>query len=284
MRRAAVMGAALVAVWAIGAGPVFAQQRPLVTEDPETVGAGRLLIEAGVDYVRDATFPLTGLSGNMWTIPTVGFSIGFSSIAELQIDGAIYRGLSITERGPGPLADATDITGDHTSAPDDIVVATKIRMVSETSSRPSFGIRFATKLPNASTESGIGHDTTDFFASLLVGKTTRSIRLVGNGGLAIIGDPTKGDRQDDLLTFGVSLARAITASTEVVGEINGRLNFESGDPTPGAESRGIVRVGGRFTHGTVRLDTGLLIGVTSHDPDIGFTAGLTWVFNAFQVP
>jgi hypothetical protein len=28
----------------------LAQQRPLVTEDPETIGAGRVLIEGGVDY------------------------------------------------------------------------------------------------------------------------------------------------------------------------------------------------------------------------------------------
>lgn len=29
--------------------PARAQQRPLVTEDPETIGAGRLLVEMGVD-------------------------------------------------------------------------------------------------------------------------------------------------------------------------------------------------------------------------------------------
>ena len=33
--------------------PVMAQQRPLATEDPETVGAGRILIEGGVDYAHD---------------------------------------------------------------------------------------------------------------------------------------------------------------------------------------------------------------------------------------
>ena len=31
-----------------------AQQRPHVTEDPEPVGAGRILIESGFDYARDA--------------------------------------------------------------------------------------------------------------------------------------------------------------------------------------------------------------------------------------
>ena len=30
-----------------------AQQRPLVTEDPEPIGAGRVLIEGGIDYAHD---------------------------------------------------------------------------------------------------------------------------------------------------------------------------------------------------------------------------------------
>jgi hypothetical protein len=38
----------------------FAQQRPLTTEDPEPIGAGRLLVEAGFDYARAATFPASG--------------------------------------------------------------------------------------------------------------------------------------------------------------------------------------------------------------------------------
>ena len=63
---------------------------------------------------------------------------------------------------------------------DDIVIGTKIRLAGETAHRPAFGFRFATKLPNASNESGLGLDTTDFFASTLVAKTIRSVRVVGN--------------------------------------------------------------------------------------------------------
>jgi hypothetical protein len=70
---------------------------------------------------------------------------------------------------------------------------------------------------------------------------------------------------------------------EVVGELNGRVNF-SETLTVGAEDRGILRVGGRFTRGAVRVDGGLLLGLSPRDPDIGLTAGLTWVFDAFTVP
>ncbi len=261
-----------------------AQQRPLVTEDPETVGAGRLLVEAGLDYGRDVFFPLSGLEGNLLSVPTIGFSIGVSSIAEIQFDGGLYRRLTITNQEPAPFTNILVLDGDRATAVDDLVIGTKLRLASETAGRPAIGVRFATRLPNASNESGLGHDTTDFYASLLMAKTVQSIRIVGNGGVAIIGDPTTPARQDDLLTFGLSVARALTQSTEVVAEFNGRLNFASGDPTVGAENLGVGRAGLRYTRGPVRLDAAVLIGTTSRDPQIGFTTGFTWVVNAFNVP
>ena len=45
-----------------------------------------------------------------------------------------------------------------------------------------------------------------------------------------------------------------------------------------------MRIGGRLTRGTVRLDVGILLGVTSRDPGFGFTAGATYVFKGFKVP
>ena len=44
-----------------------------------------------------------------------------------------------------------------------------------------------------------------------------------------------------------------------------------------------MRVGGRFTHGPVRIDGALILGITTFDPTWGFTTGLTWVFKAFDV-
>src|SRR5436305_1224918 len=71
---------------------------------------------------------------------------------------------------------------------EDITIATKIRVLTETASRPALGLRFATKLPNASNESGLGLDTTDFYATLLGAKTVESIRVVGNIGAGILAD------------------------------------------------------------------------------------------------
>jgi hypothetical protein len=265
----------------------LAQQRPLVTEDPEVIGAGRILIESGIDFAHDQHYPVSGLSGNLWRIPTVGFSFGISSIAELQIDGGLFNHLSITDRDPNaPLASALTVTGDSTHDVEDAVVGIKIRGFTETANRPSLGIRFATKLPNASNEKGLGLDTTDFFISILGAKTVQSVRIVGNVGVGILTDPTFASRQNDVLTYGMSFARALTTEAEIVGELNGRASTREHGPLPGTESRGIMKFGGRYTPmgSTLRYDAGIFFGLTTFDPTVGFTVGATYVFNAFKVP
>ena len=271
-------------IFVLGAGSAVAQQRPLLTEDPETIGAGRVLVEGGVEYDDDAVYPVSGLRGDLFRVPIGGVSIGISSIAEVQFDQISFSRLSITSRRPAPLSDVVTATGSSTTDAEDLIVGTKIRIAGETGSRPAFGFRFATKLPNAGNESGLGLDTTDFFATVLAGKTTQSVRIVGNVGLGILGDPTNGNRQNDVLLYGVSFARAITNAAEVVGEVHGRANTRGGGPLPGTESRSVVRMGLRYTYGGLRGDAALLLGATNNDPGVGFTAGFTYVFTAFQVP
>ena len=274
-----------VAIWLLGAGTAAAQQRPLVTEDPETIGAGLVLLEGGFDVQREVFYPASGLQGNLLRLPVLGVSFGLSSIAEIQVDGGFYNRLSVTSRREAPLSPLLDFTGNRTTDVEDLVVATKIRLLAEGAGRPAFGLRLATKLPNAGNESGLGLDTTDFYASLLVGKTVQSIRVVGNVGLGILADPVVGNRQNDVLTYGLSVARAIRQGVEVVGEVNGRANTRDDEGTPvGTESRANMRAGARFTRGTVRLDAGVIVGMTSRDPRIGVTAGFTWVFRGFSGP
>lgn len=264
--------------------PALAQQRPLVTEDPETIGAGRLLIEGGLDLARDQTFPASGLTGDLLRFPLFGVSIGLSSIAELQIDGGLFNRLNVTKRAPAPLSRLLTFTGDRTHDIEDLSIGTKIRIVAETATHPSFGLRLVTRLPNASNESGLGLDTTDFSAVVLVAKTIQSVRIVGNGGIGILGDPTEGHRQNDVLVYGASFARALTERAEIVGELNGRVSTRSSAPFPGTETRGRLNVGSRYTRGPVRLDAAIFVGLTSIDPKVGFATGFTYVFHAFDVP
>lgn len=266
------------------AGPAAAQSRPLVTEDPETVPAGHILFEAGLDYARDVYYPASGLGGNLWRIGTFGLSFGVSPIAEIQIDGGVRDRLSITSFNPAaPLSGMLDVSGDTTADFMDFVIGAKVRFVSEAPGRPALAIRFWTRLPNASNESGLGKDTTDFHFGLAIAKTVESVRFAGNIGFGILADPVRGDRQNDVLDFGASVARAVATGAEIVGDINGRVNTRSGVPPIGTESHSIARIGVRFTRAAVRMDGALIIGITENDPTWGFTAGLTWVFRAFTV-
>ena len=284
------MKTSFVCAWTL-AGVLFAghsamaQSRPLITEDPETVPAGNILLEAGLDFAQDAKFPAAGLTGNLWRIGTFGLSFGVSSIAEIQLDGGVRNRLTITAFDPNaPLADMVTVTGDRTSDFEDLRIGAKVRFLSETQSRPSMAIRFSTRLPNASNESGLGLDTTDFHFGMAIAKTVQSVRVAGNFGFGILGDPVRGDRQNDVLEYGVSVARAVATGVELVGEINGRLNTRSGVAPPGTDSIALMRIGSRFTSGPVRFDGALIIGVTERDPSWGFSTGLTWVFKAFTVP
>jgi len=276
--------AALAALLALLPVAAAAQQRPLVTEDPQTIGAGRVLLEAGFDYGRGVEYPVSGLTGQLLRVALMGVSVGISSIAELQIDGGFYNHLTITERHPAPLASMVTATGDSTSDVEDFVVATKVQVLSEQEGRPAFSLRLATKLPNASNESGLGLDTMDFTGSLLVGKTVRSVRTVVNGGFGILSDPVEGNRQSDVITYGASLAHALTQAAEVVGEVNGIFDTREDEPDRPNTTRGAVRLGARYTVGGWRGDAAVIVGLTGRDPGIGFGAGFTYVFNAFQVP
>jgi hypothetical protein len=264
--------------------PAAAQQRPLVTQDPEPIGAGRILIEGGIDYSSAQQYPVSGLQGNLWRIPTIGVSIGISSVAEFQVDGGFFDRLTITGRGLAPLSGLLTVTGNTTHDVEDFVVATKIRLLPESPKHPALALRVATKLPNGSNEHGITLDTTDFHAALLGAKTVQSVRIVGNLGIGVLSAPSVIGGQNNVLTYGASFARAITDHAEFVGEINGRWSMRNAGPFPGTETRSVLDLGGRYTRGSLRLDAGLLFGLTTIDPTIGFTTGFTYVFNAFQVP
>ena len=277
---------ALIAILIVlaAATPSFAQQRPLKTEDPETIGAGRVLIEAGVDYNRDVFFPVSGLRGNHFMVPPFGLSLGVSSIAEIQIDAGLYQKLYITEIVPNaPFSNFLQLDTSSTADVDDIYIGAKVRLLSETARRPAIGSVFSTRLPNAGNESGLGKDMQDFASSIVIGKTIQSIRVVANVGMLMLGNPVRQAAQDDLLIYSLSVARALTQRTEVVGEFVGRANFAN-ITTPGAEDRGLLRFGARYTINSVRFDTGVLLGLTSRDPKIGITGGFTFVFNAIHIP
>jgi hypothetical protein len=259
--------------------PASAQQRPLTTEDPETVGVNRILVEGGMEFDRDQFSPAYGLTGNVTHGPSVGVSVGISPNAELQVDWGLLQRLHVTQQRSAPLSSRLDFSGDNASSLEDLTVATKLRIVSENDRHPGFGVRFGTKLPTASSRKGMGLGTTDFFASMLAAKTVQSVRAVGNVSLLVLGNPVAAQDSSRALGFGLSVARAITNEFEAVGEVNGHLKPFGSAVSPGLDSRGVLRVAGRYTHQLLRFDFGLLVGITSRDPAFGVSAGATYVIS-----
>ncbi len=271
----AFLGAAVALCGAtLAAAPAAAQHRPLLTEDPEVIGQGRLLVEAGVETGANIRYPVSGLTGDRTALP-LGVSIGIGPAAELQIDGG-YQWLSIDRRDLAPL-DFRVREGDRTSDLVDVALGLKLRLWREGERRPSFGLRLVTELPNAGNESGLGLDILNFSSSLLVGKTVGSLRVVGNAGVILLSDVLQGSLQQDAFVGGVSVARALSPVVDLVGEITGRRVLFAEQPPIGAEPRAQLRGAARYTRGRWRADAGMIVGLTEQDPDIGITAGLTWV-------
>lgn len=268
-----------ILVWLAFLGAASAQQRPLVTEDPETIGNGRVLLEGGVEFANGVTNTAYGIEGDITRIGVFGVSVGAGSIAEVQVDGGVLQNLDVNRRIPGgPLSGfVLALPGDSTTGFEDLIVATKIRFAAETDSRPAMGIRLGTRVPTGNPDNGVSFGTTDFFSSFLLAKTVRSVRTVGNVGLLFLGNPEDARDHATSLSYGVSIARAVTNAFEVVGELNGRLPpFEEFTP-PGLESRSVFRLAGRYTYSWMRLDFGILAGLTERDPSFGFTGGITYV-------
>lgn len=264
----------------VGDRTAEAQHRPLLTEDPQPIRPGQILVETGVGYAHRAKFPLSGLEGDFLQIPYLGFSIGLGSIAEFQVDSGLTV-LFVDSATEAPLSEKVDFTGDTTTDVADPVIATKILLQRETRRTPAIGFRVATRLPSASNESGLGNDTFDWFVTLLAGKSFGRTRIVGNVGAAVLALPTEAARQNDVLTLAFSVTQRASRTVDLVAEASGRIDLK-GPPPPGTEDRAELRVGARYRADPLRFDAATIIGVGDDDPEFGLTFGVTYTFDAFD--
>ena len=261
------------------AAPTRAQEPPLQTADPVPLPHGALAIELGADLLMDVAFPLSGLSGDLVRAPSVGLRLGLGGIGEFQVSTG-WNHLFIDARGPGPFADQVNVDGDVTRDAEDPVVATKIRLREETARWPATGFRAATRLPSAGQESGLGNDAMDFLFSILAGKTVGKTRLLANAGLGILSAPLRGDRQNDVLVYGVSASRPLDDRWTLAGEIHGRRDLK-GDTPPGTEDHGLARLGASWTRAPLVLYGAVVAGLDDYDPDVGASIGISWTRQAY---
>jgi hypothetical protein len=267
---ALVLSAALV---------VCAQQRPLITEDVDIIPPGSMRIEAGIDFVQRAKYPVSGLTGDLTRAGVIGINIGFAPNVEFQIEGVAQNFLSINSRGPSAIP--LNVAGNATSTNDigDFTLWTKIKLRNETAHLPSLGFRFGVQLPNSNQSRGIGLNQTNAYGQILVGKKfgqDARVNTFGNLGIGILTSPTGLFSQNDVLTYGLAGIVRLNKQFSLAGEVNGRANTRPGSGPLGTESQGEARLGMQIRASGLRFDFAGIAGLTRLSPRSGLTVGVTY--------
>jgi len=244
---------------------VFAQQRPLITEDPRLISEGSLVTEFGFAYFDRARLPLLRLEGNELSAFDTGLNFGLGSRAEFQMRWVGQNFLWLRNNG-GRRNDWGDLS-----------LSTKIRILDEKRDRPIISFRPTIVLPNSDDAKGIGTNTTQFFGNILAGKTIGHAFVFGNIGLGILTDPVRLRSQQDVLTYGLAAVLPIGSRFNLMSEWNGQENAQD-FPSPGGEDRSQIRLGFQVRAGGIRWDAAGLAGLTSRDPRAGVVFGLTKEF------
>jgi len=264
-----------------------AQQRPLITEDVDIIPPGTLRIEAGLDFMQSAKYPVSGLNGDLTRVGVIGVNIGMGPNVEFQIEGVAQNALSINSRGPSAIplnlaagANSTHDTGDFT-------LWAKFKLRNETERGPSLGFRFGVGLPNSSQGTGIGLNQTNAYGQILLGKKFGQdgrFNTFGNLGIAILTAPTELFSQNDVFTYGAAGIFRINKQFSVAGEVNGRANTRPGNGPLGTESQSEARLGMQIRASGLRFDFAGIKGLTSFSPNSGFTVGVTYDSPAVFAP
>ena len=256
--------------------PLWGQERPLQTDDAELLEVGQIQLGFGVEFLQGRHFPLSGLEGDLTRLGVGHVHIGVGKYAEFQLSGVIQDFLAVTNRRDPIIP--PDFAGNATSDAGDLVLATKIRLVREANKGPGFAFKFAVKLPNAGNESGLGTDTTDFYARLLVSKHIRNVHVFGSLGIAILGSPVEATVQSDQWTYGLGTIIPLHPKINFLGEIHGR----EGPNPPDLPSRSEVRIGLQIRAAGLRWDLAGTAGLRQYDHDSGLVLGVSYEFQGFN--
>ena len=271
-------GMFLVVLFCIASSP--AQQRPLITEDVDIIPPGSVRIQAGIDFLQGAKFPVSGLTGDLTRVGVIGVNIGLASNVEVQISGVAQNFLSIKSMSvPSPIPLSISPGANSTNDIGDFTLATKIKLRNETRHWPSFGFRFGVDLPNSNQARGIGLNATNAFGSILIGKkfgSDRRFNTFGNIGIAILTAPTNLFSQNDVLTYGLAGIYRYSGQFSFVGEVNGRANTRPGTGQLGTESQSQARLGMQIKASGLRFDVAGIAGLTRFSPRTGIAFGVTY--------
>jgi hypothetical protein len=259
---------------------------PLVTEEAQTVPEDVIEATLGMSYAYNPRYPpftpphvIT--SETLMSLPMATFRLGVGGWAEFQ---ASYEMLYLHQQ-------AVNDTTNNQYGGGDARIFTKLWFMRERELLPALGMRFGTKLPNATRSSGLGTDDTDFAAAGLASKTfgpvtthiNLGILLLGNSG-PTVGDSFKAGGQDDLFTYAIGVvSKPLGAPAEgativrLLGEIAGQTGSHYHNDL--SDIRGGLQL--QRGHGTFYV--GVSAGLVSASADVGVNAGFTYAFDPINL-
>ncbi len=282
LSRLQVLGCSLALFCAVF--PLHAQQRPLQTADAEILTPGTVRSSAGFDFLQDVSFPLSGLSGDLTSVAVMRTRLGVGRMVEIQMEGALRNFLDVKDRIAGPVVPM--LTGaNSTHDADDFTLATKFRLFGEAKNRPALAFRFGFQIPNSNQVRGIGTNTSNLFAGIILQKHFGKLNLFGNLGVAILQSPTASFTQNDVLTYGAAFLYPLHPRVTLAGEVFGRYSARDiGPGLIGTESRSQARLGLQMFAGGFQWDLAGIAGLTRRDAKTGFTFGVSKDLRLFEYP
>jgi len=262
-----LLGAAL-------ACPASAQLRPLDPIDWRIFDAGnQLMASVGAGLLGDQLLPLAGSRGTLQELGSYRVLWRAGRVA-LDMSGVAFWRLredSIT--GP-PATGVEPATNGVRRDPGPVLASTLVRLSPERW-RTTVLVRFGTRIPTTSDESGLERDRTDFFALAGVRWRAGAWSLAGEGGLGINGARLPDYPQSDALLYSGSVLHErgpASVFMAVTGQLDGLDGSVLGNEDK-SEFRAGVKLGRRiwlqstYVHGLTRTSPrhGLLL-------QAGFTA------------
>lgn len=278
----------LAIIISLSLGAFAQQQRPLITEDVDTVPEGAVRVSAGVDFLQNAKFPLSGLKGDQTRVGVINVGIGFSPNVEFQVEGTLRNFLAVNSAGASAIP--LTVNGNSTSDVGDFVLSTKIKLKNETKNTPAIGFKFGFQLPNSNQARGIGTNQINVFGKMIFqkkfgrkkGQDPRA-NIFGNIGIGILTAPLERFSQNDVLLYGMAGIFRVTDHVNIAAEISGRQSTRKNAPL-GTESQSQFTIGTQIKTSGLRFDTAAIIGLNKYSPRTGITFGVTYQTSQIFTP
>lgn len=233
---------------ALAAAPASAQLRPAEpldwrifdreTQLVMSAGSGVLLEQGATIAGSRGTLAELGTYRLLWRSGRAGIDFGGTAVWRFREDTILReRAEGVDEARNGTRMDAGPLT-----------VAAIVRLTPE-HWRTDVALRFGTRIPTTSDESGLERDRTDFLATLGARWRYHGFSAMGETGVGINGTRDHEYPQSDVWSFALRLQQQVSHYAVFAG-INGHQDGHSWTPPRGnedqAEAHGGVRVGRRW--------------------------------------